>query len=188
MWRKLFEQYRLLPRRMAVAYSRRLPACVDVDDLEQWGLIGLMEAARRFDPDRDVRFTTFAGRRIHGAMVDGIRSMDWAPRLSRNRGEKITKLVSLETIIADGKNPVSLEDTLESHEPQPGRDAENADEVGNLLRGLRKHHREIFETYYVQDHSSKDLAESLGLTQSRIFQILGQCRGILRERLERETA
>ncbi len=72
-----------LVRRLAYHMISRLPASVEVDDLVQAGLIGLMEAARNFDYAAGVQFETFASQRIRGAMLDMLREADWLPRQAR---------------------------------------------------------------------------------------------------------
>ena len=66
-----------------------LPAHVDVDDLVQQGYLGLVDSMERFDPDQGVRFETFSGRRVSGAMQDWLRSLDHVPRLMRRRAKII---------------------------------------------------------------------------------------------------
>lgn len=63
--------------------STRLPAHVDREDLLEAGMIGLVDAARRFEPERNVQFRTYAVSRIRGAMVDALRQEDWLPRSLR---------------------------------------------------------------------------------------------------------
>lgn len=72
-----------LVRRLAYHLVSRLPASIQADDLIQVGLIGLMEAARNFDPSAGAQFETFASQRIRGAMLDELRSADWLPRQAR---------------------------------------------------------------------------------------------------------
>lgn len=67
-------------RRIAYHLLARLPASVQVDDLIQAGMVGLLEAARRYDAAQGASFATFAEARIRGAMLDEIRRGDWAPR------------------------------------------------------------------------------------------------------------
>jgi len=76
-------------RRIAERMHAQLPKQVDVDDLVQQGYLGLVESIERFDPDRNVKFETFSGRRIFGAMRDYLRQIDPMPRLSRIREKKI---------------------------------------------------------------------------------------------------
>ncbi|MBX6377349.1 MAG: FliA/WhiG family RNA polymerase sigma factor [Clostridia bacterium] len=66
-----------------------LPAHVDAAELFGYGVFGLLEAIERFDPERGVKFETFAVPRIRGAMLDGLRSMDWVPTSLRQRGRQI---------------------------------------------------------------------------------------------------
>lgn len=63
--------------------SAGLPSRYARDDLVQTGILGLITATVRFDPDRGVSFSTFAGRRIEGAIIDHLRRSDWAPRSVR---------------------------------------------------------------------------------------------------------
>ncbi|AOY01701.1 RNA polymerase sigma factor FliA [Jeongeupia sp. USM3] len=72
-----------LVKKIAYHLIARLPASVDVEDLIQVGLIGLMDAARNFDPGAGVQFDTFASQRIRGAMLDELRNADWLPRQAR---------------------------------------------------------------------------------------------------------
>ncbi|MBI4464870.1 MAG: FliA/WhiG family RNA polymerase sigma factor [Acidobacteria bacterium] len=78
---------RFLASRLAI----RLPAHVDVEDLVQVGLIGLLQSANRFDPQRGVQFRTYASRRVQGAMLDYLRSLDWKPRSVRRRSRRLAK-------------------------------------------------------------------------------------------------
>src|SRR3954451_19197713 len=67
----------------------RLPSHVDQADLISYGMIGLIEAMDRFDPDRQIRFETFAMQRIRGAIIADLRSLDWFPRSVRSRAREI---------------------------------------------------------------------------------------------------
>jgi len=75
----------LVARRMA----SRLPAHVELDDLIHFGVLGLLDAARKYQPDREVQFKTYAELRIKGAIVDGLRELDWMPRSLRRRKRDI---------------------------------------------------------------------------------------------------
>jgi len=69
--------------------ANRLPAHVDVDDLIHSGILGLMDAVRKFEPDRNVKFKTYAEQRIRGAILDGLRDLDWVPRSLRRKKKDI---------------------------------------------------------------------------------------------------
>lgn len=81
----IIEAYVPLLRRLALRISQKLPAQVDVDDLVSAGSFGLMDAIERYDPSREASFATFCAKRIHGAIMDHLRSMDWSARLTRKR-------------------------------------------------------------------------------------------------------
>ncbi len=85
----LLEAHLTLIQRVVERISRRLPAEVDPGDLMQEGVFGLMHAIDRFDPGRNVRFSTFATQSINSAVLDYLRSIDWAPRLARSRSRKL---------------------------------------------------------------------------------------------------
>ena len=69
-----------LVKRIAYHLAGRLPASVEVSDLIQAGMLGLLEAAANYTADRGASFETYAGIRIRGAMLDALRKLDWAPR------------------------------------------------------------------------------------------------------------
>ena len=76
----LVEQYAPLVKRVALHLLGRLPAGIELDDLIQVGLIALLEAARNYSPAKGASFETYARIRLRGAMLDEVRSSDWAPR------------------------------------------------------------------------------------------------------------
>jgi len=81
---ELVNRYATLVKRIARHLIIRLPDSVQLDDLVQAGLIGLMEATRHYDPSQGASFETYATIRIRGAMLDELRRNDWSPRsLSR---------------------------------------------------------------------------------------------------------
>ncbi len=79
------ERYADLVRRIAHHLAARLPSSVEVDDLVQAGMIGLIEASRNYDPDQGASFETYASIRIRGSMIDEIRRGDWTPRSVHRR-------------------------------------------------------------------------------------------------------
>lgn len=88
---QLVEQYLPLVKSIAERRHSTLPSQVEFDELRQSGFIGLMDAITAFDTSRGVKFEAFAKSRIDGAIIDGLRSMDFAPRLVRQRGKNIEK-------------------------------------------------------------------------------------------------
>ncbi|TBR37212.1 MULTISPECIES: RNA polymerase sigma factor FliA [Dyella] len=82
-----------LVRRIAYHLMGRLPPSVDVEDLVQAGMIGLLEAARNFATDRQASFETYAGIRIRGAMLDELRKTDWTPRSVHRKLREVSEVV-----------------------------------------------------------------------------------------------
>jgi RNA polymerase sigma factor for flagellar operon FliA len=76
---------RFVAGRMAI----HIPPTIDLDDLVGWGVLGLLDAVEKFDPGQDIKFSTYATIRIRGAILDEIRSLDWAPRSLRAMARKI---------------------------------------------------------------------------------------------------
>jgi RNA polymerase sigma factor for flagellar operon FliA len=77
---RLVRQHADLVKRIAYHLAGRLPPQVEVDDLIQAGMIGLLEAAQHYTTGRGASFETYAGIRVRGAMLDALRKLDWAPR------------------------------------------------------------------------------------------------------------
>jgi len=69
--------------------SARLPSHVELDDLIHSGILGLLDAVKKFEPDRNVKFKTYAEQRIRGAILDGLRDLDWVPRSLRRKKKDI---------------------------------------------------------------------------------------------------
>ncbi|GMU68552.1 MAG: RNA polymerase sigma factor WhiG [Steroidobacteraceae bacterium] len=82
-----------LVKRIAYHLVGRLPPSVEVDDLIQAGMLGLLEAAGNFVADRGASFETYAGIRIRGAMLDALRRLDWAPRSVHRRAREVAEAV-----------------------------------------------------------------------------------------------
>ncbi|HSR65158.1 MAG TPA: sigma-70 family RNA polymerase sigma factor, partial [Xanthomonadaceae bacterium] len=82
---RIVERHAELVRRIAHHLAARLPSSVEVDDLIQAGMLGLIEAARNFQADQGASFETYASIRIRGAMIDEIRRGDWVPRSVHRR-------------------------------------------------------------------------------------------------------
>ena len=83
-----------LVNRIAYHLAARLPAAVDVDDLKQSGMVGLLEAAANFDASRGASFETYAGIRIRGAMLDDIRKHDWTPRSVHHKYRQVADAIN----------------------------------------------------------------------------------------------
>ena len=91
---RLILTYAPLVKYVAGRLGSGLPSHVDESDLVSYGLLGLIDAIARYDPNRDVKFETYAIQRIRGAIIDELRSMDWVPRSVRSRARDIEKAIA----------------------------------------------------------------------------------------------
>lgn len=82
---QLILKYAPMIKYIAQRIAARLPSHVDVNDLISSGVIGLIDAADKFNPKRDIQFKTYAEFRIKGAILDDLRSIDWIPRSVRKK-------------------------------------------------------------------------------------------------------
>ena len=90
---RLILTYAPLVKYVAGRLGSGLPAHVEEGDLVSYGLLGLIGAIERFDPDRDIKFETYAIARIKGSIIDELRSMDWVPRSVRSRARDIERAI-----------------------------------------------------------------------------------------------
>lgn len=86
---KLIEQYIPLVKYVAGRLAMNLPSSVDVGDLESFGFFGLLDALEKYDAERNIKFETYATTRIRGAIIDGLRSLDWVPRSTRAKARLV---------------------------------------------------------------------------------------------------
>ena len=91
---RLILTYAPLVKYVAGRLGTGLPAHVDEGDLVSYGLLGLIGAIERYDPDRDVKFETYAISRIKGAIIDELRALDWVPRSVRARARHIERAIA----------------------------------------------------------------------------------------------
>jgi len=138
---RLVEQYAPLVKRIAYHLLGRLPSSVQVEDLMQAGMIGLLEASRKFDFGKGASFETYAGIRIRGAMLDEVRKGDWAPRsVHRN-----TRMVS---------------DAMRAVEARLGRDVKDHEVAAELDMSLEEYYAILSDTAGSKLFSFDDLLES----------------------------
>ncbi len=129
-----------LVKRIAYHLLARLPASVEVDDLIQDGMIGLLEAARQYSPDKGASFETYASTRIRGAMIDQMRRAGWAPRSVSKQLREIT-------------------DAMRVIENREGR-AATAQEVANELNiSLDAYHEQLRDTSGIHLFSLEQVSE-----------------------------
>jgi len=140
---RLVLQYAPLVKYVAGRLRTRMPETVDQDDLVSDGVLGLMDAIERFEPDRGLSFQTFAVPRIRGAIIDGMRSMDFVPRSVRDKLRAVQRA------------HVVLEERL-GRAPE---DVEVAKEVGIPVQQLRDLTRKAHSSHANLDDF--DLADEL---------------------------
>lgn len=210
--------YLPLVKSVAFRLFSNLPSHVDFDDLIGYGVLGLMEAIRSFNPQKNVKFSTFAFYRIRGAILDGLRAQDWLPRPLRH------KIKSLESTTNDLKNklgrephdyevaehlkvPVEQVRTIlfESHQSKiisleeqlqdiaVGLEEKNTKEIeekdvaevlAESINSLEEKERLAVTLYYYEGMNLKEIGKVLGLSESRISQLLSKVMVLLREKLK----
>ena len=86
---QLLEEHIPLVKYVAGRLAMNLPSSVDVGDLESFGFFGLLDALEKYDAARNTKFETYATTRIRGAIIDGLRSLDWVPRSTRSKARLV---------------------------------------------------------------------------------------------------
>jgi len=201
------------------------PRHVDREELARAGALGLVEAARRYDPARGVPFVRFAARRIRGAILDSVRAADWAPRSVRMLSRRLdtteqrlatelgrmprieetaealgveqselhslrsrvyrSVVLALELEIDDGAGEdLNLLDVLpDQTRMEPSEELEGRELVAYLRDAvtlLPERHRLVIVGYFLEDHTSADLARFLGVTESRVSQLRSEALEMLK--------
>lgn len=217
-----------LVRYLVGRMSAKLPPHLDQQDLMSAAMIGLINAADRFEPSRGVLFKTFAEQHIRGTILDELRSYDVLSRSMRDKYKKLEReLHQLESRL--GRHPtsgevavaleislddyfqllddvhvftfISLDDSWEGDDGSPfcladvlcEADSKNpqqqvismqlAEALGEAIDTLPEKERLAVTLYYNEDFNLKEIGETLGLTESRISQIISQAMVRLRSRL-----
>ncbi len=217
-----------LVRYLVGRMSAKLPPHLDLQDLMSSAMIGLINAADRFDHTRGVLFKTFAEQHIRGTVLDELRSYDVLSRSMRDKYKRLEReLHQLESLL--GRNPtseevagalnmslddyfellddvhiftfISLNDSWEGDDGSPfcladvlcEVEAKNPQQqvmtmqlteaLGQAIDTLPEKERLAVTLYYNEDFNLKEIGETLGLTESRISQIISQAMVRLRSRL-----
>ena len=90
---RLLVRYLPLSKMIARHMQTRMPASVELDDLAQAAILGMRSAIATFDPSRGIPFENYCGPRVRGAVLDYLRSLDWAPRMWRSRVNRVQEMV-----------------------------------------------------------------------------------------------
>lgn len=205
--------------------ASKLPPSVELDDIYGAGVIGLIDAVERFDESRGVAFTTFAEMRVRGAILDNLRSLDWASRSVRRRAREVRDAIAhLESLTGDppddeslaGHLKISLAEVRTSLQEMRELNIANLDEcdqetgtmfaemvadpaatpldqlesseqrhlLAAAIDGLPERERLVIGLYYVEELAAKEIAQVLGVTESRVSQLKSQASARLRAALQ----
>ncbi|HKM39599.1 MAG TPA: FliA/WhiG family RNA polymerase sigma factor [bacterium] len=224
-WELLVETYASLVKHVAGRLSLTLPDHVEYDDLVASGVFGLLTAIERFDPQRQIKFETFATSRIRGAILDSLRATDWAPRSLRRRERDLARaygslkqrlgrpatakevgnelgidknelhdlerqinqasLLSLDAPLqatAAGEQ-VSLGMQTPADKGDPAQALEEEEKrrlLATAVTALPEREQLVVSLYYYDDLNIKEIAQILGVSESRVSQL--HTRALLRLR------
>ena len=229
----LVEQHAPLVQRIAYHLMARLPPSVQVDDLIQAGLMGLLDAASHYDPSQGASFETYSSIRIRGSMLDELRRNDWAPKSIHRRARDMIKVINqIETRTGCEAKPhdianqlgISIEeyhalvletntcrvlnfaevesedesfsDSIEDQYILGPQEKLQRDEMRHYLaeaiKQLPEREQLIVSLYYDEELNLKEIGGVLGVSESRVSQLLSQAhlrmRGIVQELLQPQTA
>ncbi|MAW33198.1 MAG: FliA/WhiG family RNA polymerase sigma factor [Proteobacteria bacterium] len=213
-----------LVKRVALHLKVRVPAFMELNELIQAGMIGLLEAAKSYDSNRGVEFENYAHTRVKGAMIDEVRRMSALPRsavaiikthneaakqlegklgrspsqaeLAEHLGKEVDSLQK-ERGVARQFETVSME-VLEEEvlsipsgkDSQPQEVVEQAEFMEVLVEAidrLPERDKLVMSLYYVEELNLKEIGEVVGVSESRISQILSSNVKNLRKSLKIET-
>lgn len=219
----LVKNHALLVKRIAHHLLGRLPHSVQLDDLIQAGMLGLLEATRHYDSSKGASFETYAGIRIRGYMLDEVRRNDWVPRSVYRNSRMISEAVkqvehklgreAKDVEIAEALNislneyHEMLQDSASSHlygfedlgvtddaltgeegkvSTEPHLNVFHNDQMSRLaevIKGLPQKEQMVLSLYYEHDLNLKEIGEVLGVSESRVSQILSQATHRIKSRL-----
>jgi RNA polymerase sigma factor for flagellar operon FliA len=205
----LVMQHLGLVKRVALHLKVRIPPFMELDELIQVGMIGLLEAARAFNPDKGVDFENFALSRVRGAILDEVRQLSYLPRsaVAFNKSEsRATDALATELGRAPTQSELAehLGDDIDSFHKkrgnasrfetfsmevvadevlgiadersrQPEAIVEHADfmrAVTQAIADLPEREQLLMQLYYVEELNLKEIGEIVGVTESRVSQLL----------------
>jgi RNA polymerase sigma factor for flagellar operon FliA len=169
---ELVLKYVPLANKMAYQKKKSLPKFVDVEDLKSAAYLGLVEAANRFNPNLGIAFTTFAYPRIFGAIHDYLREQGWF-----KRGDS-TPMMSLDSSSDDKE--YALKDLISSK-----IDSKIDESLEVVTLDFDDQAKDIFKHYFVEEYSMKEVGDMIGLSESRVSQLIKLYKGKIKEKWSR---
>lgn len=142
----LLDQHTDLVKKLAYQLKSKLPPSVELDDLIQAGMMGLLDAANKYEDSHGAQFETYAAQRIRGSMLDELRSADWLPRSIR-------------------KNMREVENSISQLEQQLGRQPSEVEVAKNLALSLESYYEKLNHcsghqlVYYEDFHDAESQGE-----------------------------
>ncbi|EMB9234728.1 RNA polymerase sigma factor FliA [Vibrio alginolyticus] len=221
------ERYSVLVKRIAHHLLGRLPPSVQVEDLIQAGMIGLIEAQQNYDGSKGASFETYAGIRIRGAMLDDMRKGDWVPRSVHKNNREInqaiaelegelnrdptdsevathlgmtldqyhsaltdincSKLVGIEDLGVSDDVISPVDETDDSNPFKGVVDESFRKALVESIKQLPEREALVLSLYYDEELNLKEIGDVLGVSESRVSQILSQAMQRLRTKLSAWT-
>jgi len=197
-----------LARRMAAS----MPNSIDIGDLVQDGMLGLIDAAHRFDEARGIKFETFAERRVRGAMIDALRKDAWPRGVRRQRREldaareALRRELGHEPSMADlaarvgsdekrlsrtivrintieATSPLATGEHLDESPDAAYERAETRERVRGAIQSLPWRERKVIGLYYYGEVTMKQIGAEIGVNESRVSQLHARAIRRLRDAL-----
>jgi RNA polymerase sigma factor for flagellar operon FliA len=173
---QLLTDYLPLVKNVAGRMAAGFPKSVELNDLINTGVIGLIEAFNNFDPERGVKFETFAVPRIRGAILDELRMLDWVPRSTRAKARNIDKaLMKLENELGRGpsENELARRLNISVYELFSARKDVNVSTLLSLdeLICREDDNRQVPRIETVENTACIDVLSDMEKTELRVFVI-----------------
>ena len=154
---RLIIEHLSLIKHIAHRVATRLPASVEISDLVNAGVLGLIDAVDKFEPERGVKFKTYAELRVRGAMIDSLRDVDWAPRSLRRKSRDLERIYGeleqkLNRPATDEEICKALGQNLEGFHTL--LDQLNGLTIGSFDDAFQQDHTQAIINYYPDDGSN----------------------------------
>lgn len=176
---RTFDRHTNLVDIQVALLRKRIPQCYSTEDMRSYGYIGLIDAIGKYDKRKGASFETYAGKRIRGAILDGIRTMDWKPQ--KYDHQMYPHPASLESAAA-----VEWDDPKWMPE-EYGMRMHTRAELFECVGGLRPQAQMAMMLYYFGRYPYLlwEIGGIMDIDESRVSQLLGEGRQAMKEQLER---